>query len=956
MKIAVQKSLSAMLIAVLLFPFSICALAAPKADNNTVAETDISYTDSPYFLVGSGGHLQGMYVESEYNKDYPAFSNATAAELNAQADEVLSFAEKYGYDSIFYSAAPGLCAMYPSRYLPESPFFVQEKKWFNFSDPLKVLCETAEAKRQKVCVVLDPFTIGKDLSALEDNHPAKEHLDWVVKAGDTYYLDPTNLEVQRLVRNIVTELVTKYSVSGVMLKNIEPSVLSKTADDYYEAVEGLIYQCYRVTKQQAAPIYFGICTKNTTADLPKSQEFILNLAKDSIDFIMLEMDASVSSSQNTYMDYLSRWQTALEGYPTQLFTMNLANKLTAPVTGTVCFGDSMEINYQLYANVLNGINGSVIYSYQDLKFNSYPLANDLTTIPKSPGKGATLLQYPASSGIFLSENESIVFTQESRYYVSGLCDPSQPLTLNGETLPKVSPYGGFGVMLPVQKGVNTYLFEQEKFSKKLILVSSTNANVQTSISDIQPDSVFPKTNQSVTVGETITLSCVAPYGGSVEARFNGTTYHMSPQTLPLEQQVPGTPVTYSVTVPIEHQTSTQVTNLGKVSYVLTYQDFTSKYRSLGEYYAVGSSSRLAVEVNASLGRVYRSSQEHQLMGNFQYGTQDFVSNIAGDYYHLASGGYIHKNDASIIEGFIDIEKSVQNVGIQSTPKGENFIFVGSSGVPYYTSYDPVSHILTLTLHNLSEMPRSLAHLNSRLFQKINVTANTDKGIMTIQFIMKDGQALWGYNVSLKDGNLILQCKGKQTVSTTEGKPLENITVVLDPARGGRDIGGVGLIGNLGPSEKDINLSLSYMLSRRLQSLGATVHLTRSEDVSLPSEDRILYNEFQDADFFISLQTDAVTKKQDGNRFYGLQVYYDSEFSTLLGGMMYQKLTQKLSLTPRVCTIDTDFIEQVPLAQSLIIKTGYVTNPEDYGRLSDPLEMYKLACAIADTLVEYLKAR
>ena len=240
MKIAVQKSLSAMLIAVLLFPFSICALAAPKADNNTVAETDISYTDSPYFLVGSGGHLQGMYVESEYNKDYPAFSNATAAELNAQADEVLSFAEKYGYDSIFYSAAPGLCAMYPSRYLPESPFFVQEKKWFNFSDPLKVLCETAEAKRQKVCVVLDPFTIGKDLSALEDNHPAKEHLDWVVKAGDTYYLDPTNLEVQRLVRNIVTELVTKYSVSGVMLKNIEPSVLSKTADDYYEAVEGLI--------------------------------------------------------------------------------------------------------------------------------------------------------------------------------------------------------------------------------------------------------------------------------------------------------------------------------------------------------------------------------------------------------------------------------------------------------------------------------------------------------------------------------------------------------------------------------------------------------------------------------------------------------------------------------------------------------------------------------------------
>ena len=44
---------------------------------------------------------------------------------------------------------------------------------------------------------------------------------------------------------------------------------------------------------------------------------------------------------------------------------------------------------------------------------------------------------------------------------------------------------------------------------------------------------------------------------------------------------------------------------------------------------------------------------------------------------------------------------------------------------------------------------------------------------------------------------------------------------------------------------------------------------------------------------------------------------------------------------------------------LLILSDYLTeaatNPNDYGRMTDPLEVYKLSCTIADTLVEYLKS-
>ncbi len=70
--------------------------------------------------------------------------------------------------------------------------------------------------------------------------------------------------------------------------------------------------------------------------------------------------------------------------------------------------------------------------------------------------------------------------------------------------------------------------------------------------------------------------------------------------------------------------------------------------------------------------------------------------------------------------------------------------------------------------------------------------------------------------------------------TVAGTPLTGAHVVLDPGHGGDEPGAVG---PAGAREKDVNLAIARKAQRRLQALGATVVLTRTEDYRITLRSR-----------------------------------------------------------------------------------------------------------------------
>ncbi|WP_373752820.1 N-acetylmuramoyl-L-alanine amidase [Neisseria weixii] len=80
-------------------------------------------------------------------------------------------------------------------------------------------------------------------------------------------------------------------------------------------------------------------------------------------------------------------------------------------------------------------------------------------------------------------------------------------------------------------------------------------------------------------------------------------------------------------------------------------------------------------------------------------------------------------------------------------------------------------------------------------------------------------------------------------------------VVIDPGHGGEDPGAVS---RGGLQEKNVVLSISREVKKRLEAMGYTVYMTRDEDVFIPLGVRVAKARARRADLFVSIHADSFT--------------------------------------------------------------------------------------------------
>ena len=896
--------------------------------------------------------IRGLQLDSAQNRDYPESPNSSAAMLGGTADEIIDFAKKYQFNTLFYEVSPRADAAYRSDYLPSSRFVTSDEGAVILTDPLNVLLETADMENINVVASLSLLYAGEIDDTFSPESPVVLHPEWFVTIDNSFYFDPRCAEVREFWTEVLAELVETHRVDGIVLSGLD----SFKEMDFVEATQELIDQCIDTIHRIDANLSCGISLHHTAAE-QELWRFYLSRKSDDINFLIPQMSVSLEAKKD-YRYYLELWTNILEDSNIQLYSMNYASMLRQPLVATECFGDERELSYQLYTNTTKGVDGYVIHSYRDLKDLRNLYAKELSLVPDSLNNAEHKLAYGEPMSLSLAEESSIVYTAQRTYYLSGRCNPSVPLYVNNELIDSelISADGFWGIAVDLERGSNHFIVRQNDEHCRINVYSTTKIHTSDSaIEDIQPDSVYPKENTALYEGELLLLSCVAPYGGSVMAFLQGNTYHLNPPADCTEEDF-GHAVEYSLEIYPDQIDATQTVNLGTVSYILTYKDFNSKYRSKGQIYMIGSSSRMAVEVVDSVGRVYQNVEEEALISNLPSGACDYAAAVENsDYYRLYSGGYIHKKDVAIVEGFVDIQKTIEAVGIQTNEQGENFVFVGGEGLPYYIGFNENSNILTFQLYNLVDIPSSLSHLASKMFDTILVHSDKDKGNCTIRLHLAEGQELWGYQVEYSDGNLYLKCKAPPTISSNTAYPLQGISIVVDAGHGGNDLGANTVWGTHGPLEKDITLAYAQSLRRRLESLGAEVFLTRSDDSTMDEEDRILYSAYKDADFYLSFHGTETESNEDAQSQSGLSVYFDNELSYDLGRLLYQSLSSGMNIKRSNLSSEELSIIKVPLSRSVMICPGVLMNPEDYERMTDPVEIYKTSCVISDLLINYIRA-
>ena len=234
-----------------------------------------------------------------------------------------------------------------------------------------------------------------------------------------------------------------------------------------------------------------------------------------------------------------------------------------------------------------------------------------------------------------------------------------------------------------------------------------------------------------------------------------------------------------------------------------------------------------------------------------------------------------------------------------------------------------------------------------------------------------------------------------TLINTLTQQRRDVVVVIDPGHGGKDPGASGLWGT---HEKDVVLGIAKALQEDLnQRPGFKAVLTRDKDIFLPLRQRLVVARSYQPDLFISIHADAFKlRSAAGASVYALSEHgasneaaewlANSENATeLMGGVslddkgdilrsvlldlsqnativasldLGKRLLKHLKGVTRLHRSKVDqasfVVLKSPDIPSVLVETGFLSNPREEERLRDPAHQHKFANAMATGIVEYFR--
>ena len=206
----------------------------------------------------------------------------------------------------------------------------------------------------------------------------------------------------------------------------------------------------------------------------------------------------------------------------------------------------------------------------------------------------------------------------------------------------------------------------------------------------------------------------------------------------------------------------------------------------------------------------------------------------------------------------------------------------------------------------------------------------------------------------------------ESAPTPAPGPLAGLKILVDPGHGGYD--GGAKCRDSGVWEKELNLAVSLALRDVLTRQGAQVILTREADVDLTSPNRpaTLTKKRQDmlarvaiatdnaVDLLLSIHMNEYRMRAEA----GPQVFYRAgqEGSRLLAGCIQEALITRLQPQKQRTAMAGDyFILQLDVP-SVLVECGFISNPAEEKLLLSADYQLRLAEAIADGVVEFVRLR
>lgn len=960
----IRKSLILIIIFILLFNLSAFA-----------ATTTTSTQKSSDF--------RGLWVATVVNIDYPTKATTNSEILKSEALQILDYAKNTGFNAVFLQVRPSGDALYKSKYYPWSKYLTGKQGVAPSGgfDPLDFWIAEAHKRGLELHAWINPYRVTKrssgepihDFSSLHSTNPAVKNPGWTVKHSDgNIYLNPGIPEARQLIINGVLEIIENYSVDGIHFddyfypdKNFNDNetykkynTSGKSLDDWRrDNVNTLVRDVNTAIKSTGkSNIRFGISpfgiwankdshplgsdTKGLQSYFSHYADSLYWINNEIIDYILPQIYWNIGYSIADYKKLSTWWENAVSGTNVDLYIGHAAYKAENPDPKSPWYG-AAEIERQLLLNDTSTIiKGSVFFNY-NVMAKSAALTNTVKAVfDKRDGKVPKV-------AVRISRPSSDITTSMTSFYLNGESDPSQPLYLNGKLVENRSPKGYFGVLVPLSVGKNTFTLSQPGSSDTCTITRKAAAGYEKmSAVEIPSSSAFPQSQEYRMPGEKITLSCQAPAGATVSVKLNGKTYSMKQISGPTNPS--GLyKATYSVeyTMPSFSGTPRNI-NLGAPVYTVNYKGTVRTKNAPANIGVIMRGSPYYAEAAYDVVDTYNAPVSGNGAAYELYkGMVDSVTGMTGSYARLSSGQWVFKNRVRIYSQASPSSSIVRRATYESGKDNDVFELTMTSLAAAIVSYDGQNVVLNVSAPASAALPKLP---NNSLISTIKYST----GIYATEYVLtkKDGAIIEGYYVEKTDTGIKLVLKRKPEVQSST-KPLTDITIMLDAGHGGSDPGAIGPLGTR-YSEKDINLALSFKLKKELESQGANVLMTRTDNSTISLAERLTMSRNARPDMFISLHANSMPDNVDISKIRGFSVFYREVLSKPSAQLVYDAVIKDHGKNKHGVNKKNFYVTRNTWAPSFLLESDFVPNPVEFEWLTNDKEQDKLAKTISTAIVKY----
>ena len=202
------------------------------------------------------------------------------------------------------------------------------------------------------------------------------------------------------------------------------------------------------------------------------------------------------------------------------------------------------------------------------------------------------------------------------------------------------------------------------------------------------------------------------------------------------------------------------------------------------------------------------------------------------------------------------------------------------------------------------------------------------------------------------------CLYKPVIHVSSSQLLNQRVIVLDPGHGGLDNGA----SIAGVDEDELNLEISFALKEELESRGATVYMTRTDDQDMTRRN---YNYSKQDDMYLrALKIDeyqpdlflSIHLNSSNSSAWGSQVFYykKSEDGKRLADSIHNQM-KTLTGTRKNISSSSFYILRATQSLGVLIECGFLSNANERGQLKSRSYHKKLATAISDGIQDYFQA-